>query len=51
MSHEASPREFEEYRHMAVNNAQYLEHLISDIMDYSMIQKGKLRIVPVFFKL
>jgi hypothetical protein len=36
---------------MALNNANYLEYLISDIMDYSMISKGKLRIVPVEFKL
>jgi hypothetical protein len=35
---------------MALNNAYYLEYLISDIMDYSMISKGKLRVVPVEFK-
>jgi hypothetical protein len=43
------PTEFEEHRAMAINNAHYLEHLISDIMDYSMISKGKLRVVPVDF--
>jgi hypothetical protein len=36
---------------MALNNAHYLEYLVSDIMDYSMISKGKLRVVPVEFKL
>ncbi len=51
MSHDASISEFEEYRDIVLTNALYLEHLINDIMDYSMISKGKLRIVPVFFQL
>jgi hypothetical protein len=51
MSRDSRPADFEENREMALNNAHYLEHLISDIMDYSMISKGKLRVVPVTFEL
>jgi hypothetical protein len=51
MNSELPRTEFEEHREMAMNNAHYLEYLISDIMDYSMISKGKLRVVPVEFKL
>ncbi len=51
MNSDLSTAEFEEHRSMAINNAQLLEHLISDIMDYSMISKGKLRVVPVYFDL
>jgi signal transduction histidine kinase len=51
MNRESPSAEFEENREIALNSAHYLEHLISDIMDYSMIEKGKLRVVPVEFKL
>jgi signal transduction histidine kinase len=51
MSLNLGATEFEEYRDMALNNTHYLEHLVSDIMDYSMISKGKLRVVPAIFKL
>jgi hypothetical protein len=49
MSCDATSKEFEEHREIALTNALYLEHLISDIMDYSMICKGNLRIVPEIF--
>jgi hypothetical protein len=49
MSCDSPLAEFEEHREMVLANAHFLEHLVSDIMDYSMICKGKLRVVPAIF--